>query len=209
MDAADPIRSIRNYLLQSRDVLQAAIDDPGCARVLADMVDRIAAALSGGRKILLAGNGGSAADAQHIAGEFIGRLNYDRAPIAAVALTTDGSVLTALANDYGHDQVFARQVLGLGQDGDVLIAISTSGRSPSILRALEAARQRRMVVIGLTGRSGGDMAALCDLCLRAPSDSTQLIQQVHITAAHLLCGLVEARLFPPVDKSGRLLDPGG
>src|SRR5579885_2703989 len=166
----------------------AAMQDPATAA--------LAACLEGGGKVLLAGNGGSAGDAQHIAGEFLCRLNYDRAPIAAVALTTDSSTLTAIGNDYGYEHVFSRQVLGLGRDGDALIAISTSGRSPNVLRAVEAARQRRMAVIGFTGRSGGDMAALCDLCLRAPADSTPLVQQLHITAAHIICGLVEARLFP-------------
>jgi D-sedoheptulose 7-phosphate isomerase len=194
--AADTSGAINDYLAQSRDVMQAAIDDPACIAAMAGAVEQIVAALSAGHKILLAGNGGSAGDAQHIAGEFLCRLNYDRAPIAAIALTTDSSVLTAIGNDYGYEHVFSRQVLGLGQDGDVLIAISTSGRSPNVLRAIEAARQRRMVVIGFTGRDGGDMAGLCDLCLRAPSDSTPLIQQVHITAAHIVCGLVEARLFP-------------
>src|SRR4029077_8217150 len=119
-----------------------------------------------------AGNGGSASDAEHIAGEFVGRLNYDRPPTAAIALTADSSVLTAIANDYGYERVFERQVLGLGRPGDVLIAISTSGRSPNILRAIAAARAGGLLVIGLTGKSGGDMAARCDLCLCAPSDST-------------------------------------
>ena len=118
--------------------------------------------------------------------------------IAAIALTTDSSVLTAIANDYGYERVFERQVLGLGRPGDVLIAISTSGRSPNILRAIAAARANGLVTIGFTGKTGGDMATQCDLCLRAPSDSTPLIQQIHITAGHIVCGLVEERLFPRV-----------
>ena len=207
--AANTSEAINDYLAQSRDVLQAAIDDPACTATMAGAVEHIVAALSAGRKILLAGNGGSAGDAQHIAGEFLCRLNYDRAPIAAIALTTDSSVLTAIGNDYGYEHVFSRQVLGLGQEGDVLISISTSGRSPNVLRAIEAARQRRMVVIGFTGRDGGDMAGLCDLCLRAPSESTPLIQQVHITAAHIVCGLVEARLFPRAGQSATLAVAAG
>ena len=187
---------IHKYLAQSRDVVQAAIDDPNFAAVTLQIVDHIARALSDGRKLLLAGNGGSAADAQHIAGEFLSRLNYDRAPAAAIALTTDSSVLTAIGNDYGYDKVFERQILGLGSPGDVFVAISTSGRSPNILRAIEAARQKRLTVIGFAGKSGGDMASQCDACLRAPSESTPLIQQIHITAAHIICGLVEERLFP-------------
>jgi len=188
--------AIAAYLDQSREALAAACADTAFLATCARIVDRLVACLEGGGKVLLAGNGGSAGDAQHIAGEFLCRLNYDRAPIAAVALTTDSSTLTAIGNDYGYEHVFSRQVLGLGRDGDALIAISTSGRSPNVLRAVEAARQRRMAVIGFTGRSGGDMAARCDLCLRAPADSTPLVQQLHITAAHIICGLVEARLFP-------------
>lgn len=190
-----------DYLAQSRDVLAAAIADPEFVATIAASVDRVAAALSAGHKVLLAGNGGSAGDAQHIAGEFLSRLYYDRAPVAAIALTTDSSVLTAIGNDYGYDRVFERQVLGLGRPGDVLIAISTSGRSANILKALAAARANGLVTIGFTGRSGGDMPALCDLCLRAPADSTPLIQQLHITAGHILCGLVEARLFPRTETA--------
>lgn len=187
--------AILTHLKQSRDVLQAAIDDPAFAAAVADIAAVTATALAAGGKVLLAGNGGSAGDAQHIAGEFLARLYRDRAPIAALALTTDSSVLTAIANDYGYDRVFERQILGLGNPGDVFVAISTSGRSPNILRAIEAARDKRLAVIGLTGRTGGEMSRRCDLCLHAPSDSTQLIQQIHITAAHIICALVEERLL--------------
>ena len=196
------VNAIIDYLVQSRDTIQAAIDDPNFCRVVRDIVELTAAALRGGGKLLLAGNGGSAGDAQHIAGELLSRLNYDRAPGAAIALTTDSSVLTAIANDYGYDRVFERQILGLGRPGDVFIAISTSGRSPNILRAIGAARERRLAVVGFTGRTGGEMAALCDLCLHAPSDSTPLVQQIHITAGHIVCGLVEERLFPRSARSG-------
>ena len=185
-----------DYLTQSREVLQAAIDDPAFAGTIAAIVERVTAAIAAGGKMLLAGNGGSAADAQHLAGEMLSRLNYDRAPAAAIALTTDTSVLTAIGNDYGYEQLFERQVRGLGREGDVLVAISTSGRSANILRAIKAARELGLVTVGLTGKSGGEMAALCDLCLRAPSDSTPLIQQIHITAGHVICGLAEERLFP-------------
>jgi D-sedoheptulose 7-phosphate isomerase len=194
--AGASVEAILEYLARSRDTIQAAIDDPAFSRTIRDIVEVTANALGAGRKLLLAGNGGSAADAQHIAGEFIGRLNYDHAPAAAAALTTDTSVLTGVANDYGYDRVFERQILGLGRAGDVFIAISTSGRSPNILRAIDAARQKQLAVVGFTGRTGGEMASRCDLCLRAPSDSTQLIQQIHITAGHIICGLVEERLFP-------------
>lgn len=200
-------QAIAEYLARSRDVVAAALGDDAFVTTVAAIVERVAAALAVGNKLLLAGNGGSAGDAQHLAGEFLSRLNYDRAPAAALALTTDSSVLTAIANDYGYERVFERQVLGLGRPGDVLIALSTSGRSPNILRAIAAARTAGLAVIGFTGASGGDMAALCDLCLRAPSDSTPLIQQLHITAGHIVCGLVEQRLFPRAEKPA--LDAAG
>ena len=194
--AGDAVKAILDYLIQSRDLVQAAIDDPEFVAVIRDIAEATANAIGGGRKLLLAGNGGSAADAQHLAGEMLSRLNYDRAPAAALALTTDTSVLTAIGNDYGYDRLFERQILGLGRPGDVFIAISTSGRSPNILRAIDAAREQRIVAVGFTGRTGGEMPPRCDLCLRAPSDSTPLIQQIHITAGHIICGLVEERLFP-------------
>ncbi len=187
---------ILDYLSRSRDALQAAIEDPGFAAALEQSARLIGHALSAGGKLLLAGNGGSAADAQHIAGEFLSRFLYDRAPAAALALTTDSSVLTAIGNDYGFEHSFERQIKGLGRKGDVLVAISTSGRSPNILLAIEAARRQSLKVIGFTGKAGGGMAALCDVALIAPCDETAIIQQIHATAAHILCGLVEERLYP-------------
>jgi D-sedoheptulose 7-phosphate isomerase len=194
--AGAAVTDILDYLVRSRDTLQAAIDDPAFVAVIRDIVEVTAIALGNGRKLLLAGNGGSAADAQHLAGEMLSRLNYDRAPAAALALTTDTSVLTAIGNDYGYDRLFERQILAVGCPGDVFIAISTSGRSRNILRAIDAAREQRIVTVGLTGRTGGGMPSRCDLCLHAPTDSTPLIQQIHITAGHIICGLVEERLFP-------------
>jgi D-sedoheptulose 7-phosphate isomerase len=187
---------IVEYLVKSRDTIEAAIEDTGFARTIEEIAAATANALRNGGKVLLAGNGGSAADAQHIAGELLSRLNYDRVPLAALALTTDTSVLTAVGNDYGYEKLFERQIVGLGRSGDVFIAISTSGRSANILRAIDAARERHLIIIGLTGKSGGEMPSRCDICLRAPSDSTPLIQQIHITAAHIVCGLVEEELFP-------------
>jgi D-sedoheptulose 7-phosphate isomerase len=194
--AGEAVTDILDYLVRSRDTIQAAIDDPAFAVAIRDIVEVTASAIANGRKLLLAGNGGSAADAQHLAGEIVSRMNYDRAPAAALALTTDSSVLTAIGNDYGYDRLFERQILGVGCPGDVFIGISTSGRSPNILRAMDAARERGIFTVGFTGRTGGEMASRCDLCLRAPSDSTPLIQQIHITAGHIICGLVEERLFP-------------
>lgn len=154
-------------------------------------------ALQQGRKILLAGNGGSAADAQHIAAEIIGRYKRDRAAWPAVALTTDTSALTAIANDYGFERVFARQVEGLGQPGDVFIGITTSGRSPNIIAALEVARQRGLVTVGMTGPSGGSMGTLCDHLLIAPAPETALVQQIHLMAAHAICDEIEVALGKP------------
>ena len=188
--------AVLDYLVRSREVIQAAIDDPAFADAIRSIVEVTATALDKGHKLLLAGNGGSAADAQHLAGEMLSRLHYDRAPAAAIALTTDTSVLTAIGNDYGYERLFERQILGLGCAGDVFIAISTSGRSANILRAIDAARQKRILTVGFTGRTGGEMSSRCDICLHAPSDSTPLIQQIHITAGHVICGLVEERLFP-------------
>ena len=188
--------AVLDYLVRSRDVIQAAIDDPAFADTIRDIVEVTATALDKGHKLLLAGNGGSAADAQHLAGEMLSRLYYDRAPAAAIALTTDTSVLTAIGNDYGYERLFERQILGLGCAGDVFVAISTSGRSANILRAIDAAKTKKIITVGLTGRTGGEMSSRCDICLHAPSDSTPLIQQIHITAGHIICGLVEERLFP-------------
>jgi D-sedoheptulose 7-phosphate isomerase len=152
--------------------------------------------LARGGKILFCGNGGSAADAQHLAGELVSRFNYDRPGMAGIALTVDSSVLTAVGNDYGYDLIFARQVDAIGVAGDSLIGISTSGRSRNVLRAMEAARRKEMTTIGLTGRDGGLMAALCDIEARIPSDSTPLVQQGHIVLGHLICGMVEGAIHP-------------
>ena len=179
------------FLQDSIAALQAFAGDAACLALLDDMAAAIAAGIRQGGKLLIAGNGGSAADAQHIAGEFLVRLVADRAPMPAIALTTDSSILTAAGNDYGFDRVFARQVAGLGRPGDVFLAISTSGNSPNILAALDAARLAELRTLGLTGATGGRMAAMTDLLLRVPSEITAIVQQVHITAAHILCAKVE------------------
>ena len=144
---------------------------------------------------MLAGNGGSAADAQHIAAEFLSRYTMDRKPLPAIALTTDTSVLTAVGNDYGFERVFERQVRGLGYEGDVFVAISTSGQSPNILAALKAARELGIVTVGFTGSRTSPMVTLCDHALIALSEETPIIQQIHLVAAHAICGLVEQELF--------------
>jgi D-sedoheptulose 7-phosphate isomerase len=159
----------------------------------------LVAALGAGRKVLVCGNGGSAADAQHFAAELVGRFARERRAWPALALSTDTSVLTAIANDYGFDQVFARQVEAHGGAGDVLVGISTSGTSANVLRAMEAARARGLVTIGLTGHDGGELGRLADLHLNVPSASTARIQEAHATLLHVLCDLVEREL---VDLDG-------
>ncbi len=142
-------------------------------------------------KILLCGNGGSAADAQHIAAELVGRYRKDRPGMAAIALTTDSSILTSVSNDYGYDHVFSRQVEGLAKQGDVLIAISTSGNSPNVLNAIKTARDKGCKVVGFTGNDGGKMQSACDLNLVVPARDTARIQEMHILIGHTLCGLIE------------------
>ncbi len=154
----------------------------------------IVAALAAGHKLLLCGNGGSAADAQHMAAEFTGRFIKDRKPLAAIALSTDSSALTCIANDYSFDEVFYRQVVGLGQAGDCLLAISTSGNSKNVLRAVEAAGGLGMRTLGLLGRDGGQLAAQCEVAVIVPSASTARIQEAHIMIIHTLCGMVEESL---------------
>jgi D-sedoheptulose 7-phosphate isomerase len=154
----------------------------------------IAAALSAGHKLLLCGNGGSAADAQHMAAEFTGRFIKDRKPLAAIALSTDSSALTCIANDYSFDEVFYRQVLGLGQAGDCLLAISTSGNSKNVLRAVEAARGLGVRTLALLGRDGGQLAGQCEVAVIVPSPSTARIQEAHIMIIHTLCGMIEESL---------------
>jgi D-sedoheptulose 7-phosphate isomerase len=154
----------------------------------------ISAAMSQGGKLMLCGNGGSAADSQHIAAELSGRFVKDRRPLAAIALSTDTSALTCIANDYGFDDVFSRQVAALGRKGDCLLAISTSGNSRNVLRAAEVARAAGICVIGLLGRDGGALRALCDIAIIIPSATTARIQEAHIFIGHTLCAMVEEAL---------------
>lgn len=146
-------------------------------------------------KTLLAGNGGSAADAQHIAGEFVSRFYFDRPGIASIALTTDTSILTAIGNDYGYDKLFERQVQAQGVKGDVFIGISTSGNSENIVKALIACKSMGIYSIGLTGQGGGKMKELCDICIEVPSNETPRIQEAHILIGHIICCIVEESLF--------------
>ena len=155
----------------------------------------IVAGLRAGNKVLIIGNGGSAGDAQHIAAEIVGRYKLDRPGYAAIALTTDTSALTAIANDYGYEQVFARQIEGLGARGDVLLALTTSGRSPNILAALKKARERGLVTVGFTGPKGVAMGADCDHLLVAPTDDTPVVQQIHLAFGHGICDEIEQTMM--------------
>jgi D-sedoheptulose 7-phosphate isomerase len=185
---------IEEHFQQSSQALGLAARTPDFMDAIRASTQACVKCLRDGGKLLIAGNGGSAGDAQHIAGEFLSRLNFDRAPLAAVALTTDTSVLTAIGNDYGYEHVFERQVRGLARPRDVFIAISTSGRSPNILRALAAGREMGTVNIGV-GAAAGEMRRDCDIYIGVPSTSTPMIQQIYMVAAHALCGTVEQALF--------------
>jgi len=184
----DRIKSIWNEHLEVAKTLYQLSSE------VSEAVDMIAASLAAGGQLLIAGNGGSAADAQHIAAELTGRFFRDRKPLRALALHGNTSALTAIGNDYGYEHVFARELSAHARPGDVLLAITTSGNSPNILRAIEAARKINAKVIGFTGESGGKMRDLCDLCLRVPSKSTPRIQEMHITIGHTICELLEERL---------------
>jgi D-sedoheptulose 7-phosphate isomerase len=192
----DPIAT---HLDVSIAALERATRDAALLDVARKIAAAIIAALRSGNKLLIIGNGGSAADAQHIAAEIVGRYKQDRPGYAALALTTDTSALTSIANDYGFEQVFARQVEGLGQRGDVLMALSTSGKSPNILAALRLARERGLATVGFTGTKGENLRALCDHLLVAPSDDTPVIQQIHLAVAHGICDEVEQAMMrePP------------
>ena len=179
----------------------AELESPQYSQTLTEIANKAVEAIRAGNKIMFCGNGGSAADSQHLAAELVGRQNYNRAPAAGIALTTDTSALTAIGNDYGYDNVFSRQVEALGQAGDVLIGISTSGRSQNIVRAIESAKAKGITTVGLTGREPRDMG-IADIRLCVPASETAKIQELHITCGHIIFALVERILFPtPFDGS--------
>lgn len=192
-------RAIADFIATELSATQSAVSalcaDAAYRGKLAAVAELYVQRLRSGNTLMFAGNGGSAADAQHIAGELVSRFHFDRPGLRAIALSTDTSIMTAIGNDYGYDYVFARQVEALGREGDVLTVLSTSGNSANVLRAISAATERGMTVVGMTGSGGGKMAALCDHVLNAPSDKTPRIQECHLISYHLICALVEARLF--------------
>ncbi len=191
-----PQQTIPEQISASIAVKQAILHDTHLLQQLQQASDQLIAGYRAGSKLLLIGNGGSAADAQHIAAELVSRFYIDRPGLAAIALTTDTSALTAIGNDYTYDRIFARQIEALGQPGDILMAISTSGNSANILQGLHQARSQGLYCLGLSGQTGGEMYDLCDLCLCVPSQDTPRIQESHILFGHILCATVESTLYP-------------
>ena len=186
---------VQHQLSQSIATMQAVLADSQIADTLVNIAEATAKAMHDGRKLMVAGNGGSAADAQHLVAEFVSRLTVDRPALRAIALTTDTSILTATGNDFGYDQVFSRQLEALAQAGDVFLAISTSGNSPNLCRALTAARAQGLHTLALTGNDGGAMLALADQSLIIRSKTTAKIQECHLALEHIFCALVERHLF--------------
>ena len=181
-------------------VKQKILEDDGLIKSIYDVADECITSYKQGNRVLLAGNGGSAADAQHIAAEFVGRYAFDRPGLPATAFTTDTSMLTAIANDYGFDQIFRRQLEANGSKGDVFIGISTSGNSPNVVAALQRARELGIITVALTGQGGGEMQSYSDYCIQVPSTSTPRIQESHIMLGHIICELVEKALFGEQDN---------
>ncbi len=189
---------IQLELEKTHTVLSTLLTDLLLKEVLLDIIQCCVTSLKAGNKILLAGNGGSAADAQHIAGEFVSRFAFDRPGLPAIALTTDTSILTAIGNDYGYESLFSRQIEALGRSGDILIAYSTSGNSPNILRALKTANDMDIITIGFTGNRNGSMNSYCRHLLAAPSAETPKIQECHLIIGHIICGAIERAIFKDI-----------
>ncbi len=186
---------IYSQIQETQRIMSAMLADEGLLSRVEAAAQACINCMQAGNKVLLAGNGGSAADAQHIAGEFVSRFAFDRPGLPAIALTTDTSILTAIGNDYGYENLFARQVQAHAQKGDVFIAYSTSGKSPNIITALQEAKSRGVICIGMSGNRGGPMKDLCNHYLDVPSADTPKIQEGHAVLGHILCGLVEHTLF--------------
>jgi len=187
------IQEIRKQLQDHRALIELLERD--LAPAIAEMGSLISAALTNGNKLLVMGNGGSAADSQHFVAEIVGRFKMERKALPAVALSTDTSILTAIGNDYGFDSIFSRQVEALAAPGDIVVGLSTSGNSPNVLKALNAAHELGCRTIGLLGKDGGSIRSACDLALVVPSTDTPRIQEGHITIIHIVCDLVEKKLF--------------
>ena len=186
---------IKDQIKKSYETKQAIYNDEALLQKLEEVSKKCVELYKVGKKTILAGNGGSAADAQHIAAEMVGRYGFDRPSLPSLALTTDTSALTAIGNDYGYDQVFSRQLDGMGQDGDLFIGISTSGNSKNLINAFEVAKKKNILSVALVGKDGGEMAKLADIALVVPSDSTPRIQESHILIGHIICDIIEKEIF--------------
>jgi D-sedoheptulose 7-phosphate isomerase len=186
---------IKKIIKASIDTKQSVLQNEGLLKTIAASVDIIVNAFRNGKRVYFCGNGGSAADAQHLAAEFSGRFYSDRKALPAEALHCNTSYLTAVANDYGFDEIYSRLIDGIGEQGDVLVGLSTSGNSPNILKAFKTAKKKEMITIGFTGKSGGEMRPLCDHLINIPSTDTPRIQESHIMVGHIICQLVEEKYF--------------
>jgi len=186
---------IKDQIKKSYETKQAVYENEALLNKIEEVAQMCVELYKGDKKTILAGNGGSAADAQHIAAELVGRYGFDRPSIPSLALTTDTSNLTAIGNDYGYDQVFSRQLEGMGQAGDIFIGISTSGNSLNIIKAFESAKKKGITTVALTGRDGGEMAKMADVALVVPSNSTPRIQESHILIGHIICDIIEKETF--------------
>ena len=186
---------IKDQIKKSYETKQAIYENEALLNKIEEVAQMCVELYKGDKKTILAGNGGSAADAQHIAAELVGRYGFDRPSIPSLALTTDTSNLTAIGNDYGYDQVFSRQLEGMGQAGDIFIGISTSGNSVNIIKAFESAKKKGITTVALTGRDGGEMAKMADVALVVPSNSTPRIQESHILIGHIICDIIEKETF--------------
>jgi len=186
---------INKQIKRSIEVKQKLLESPSLLSDIEKATMSIIKVFQTSHKLLLAGNGGSAADSQHLAAEFVNRFNFDRPGLPAIALTTDTSILTSVGNDSGFNTIFSRQIEALGTPGDLFIGLSTSGNSPNIVEALSVCRKKKMFSIGLTGAAGGQMKDLCDICIMVPSDETPRIQEAHILIGHIICSIAEEELF--------------
>jgi len=189
------VEMVRNLIAESIAVKQRLVDEEAMLQRIVAVAEKCVDAFRSGNKVLLAGNGGSAADAQHIAAEIVSRFEVDRPGLPAIALNTDTSMLTAIGNDYGYEKIFQRQLEANGVKGDIFVGISTSGNSQNVVNALLKAREMNILAVGLSGVDGGKMASACDICICIPSTSTPRIQESHITVGHIICAMVEQALF--------------
>ena len=189
-------QDILKQLGESKIVLSELISNSNSIEVINNIATKFVETIRSGNKILIAGNGGSASDSQHIAGELVGRVNYDRPGVAAFSLNTDTTVMTAVGNDYGYENIFSRQIQAVGSAGDIFLGISTSGTSPNIVNAFEEAKKMNMINIGFCGLKVGTFDEHCELVFRSPSKDTPKIQEIHIMVAHTICSIVETSLFP-------------